>query len=347
MAVTVTHVVNGPANPNASSDCFDVLRWLTCLCVHDDTRVVSGQHICCGWDLPAAYATYITALYNETGKYPALLGADLAYGNWSAEGQNSTLIDYWDNGGLIMLSWHAYNPWTGNGLEWTGGTANDTSMNGGDFSDLYTSGDAYDMWHADMEKKADWLDELQDAGVVVLWRPFHEMNGGWFWWGQRDQTKFINNWIEMFDYFTYERELNNLLWVYAPNSDQDDIYTTAEYYYPGAGYVDIVGLDYYLTGSYDIDEIGDCGWPELKVFGKPMALTEFGPTGWYTGCGPPQHPPAIDCYEYDQLIIKAKTFCPEICFFQVWEGNYAMINQAKAQELLDDSWTITRDEVDW
>ena len=347
MAVTVTHVVNGPANPNASADCSDVLRWLTCLYIHDDTRVVSGQQGGSGGSYPDGYEIYVEGLYDETGKYPGLLGGDFGLHDWSDAGWNSTLIDFWDNGGLISMSWHAYNPWTGNGLTWTGGDESDRSMNGGDFSDLYTSGnDAYTMWHADMDKKAEWLSDLQDEGVVVLWRPFHEMNGGWFWWGDRDLTKFKKNWIHMFDYFTYEKGLNNLLWVYAPNrkpTAQDPAY-----YYPGDGYVDIVGLDYYITRWETLADIDDRGGPEMLALGKPFALTEYGPTGFLNQCGPTdEHEPPVDCYEFDTLMDDIRDHCSQTIYFLAWWMNYAIINQLNAQELMDDSWTITRDEVDW
>ncbi|NIO71488.1 MAG: hypothetical protein GTN71_21280 [Anaerolineae bacterium] len=332
-----------PANPNANADARKLLNWLVGLPQRPDKRVISGQQVCCGWDFKAAYDTYVTDLYKETGKWIALLGADYAYGIWSDPGQNSTLIEHWNNGGLITLNWTAWNPWTGNGLEWTGGGSSDRNI--GDLADLYTPGnDAYDMWHADMDRKAGWLDELQDAGVVVLWRPFHEMNGCWMWWCCRDQAEFINLWRHMFDYFTYEKGLNNLLWVYAPNRLPCSY--APEYYYPGDDYVDIVGLDYYLdTGGLDL--IDERGRPELLALGKPMALTEFGPTGWYVGDDPPEHIPSINSYDYGSLMDKIQELCPEVVYFLSWGENYSLINQLGAQGLLNDPWVITRDEVDW
>jgi mannan endo-1,4-beta-mannosidase len=332
---------NHLANPNANADARKVLKWLAGL--REDKRVVCGQHICCGWDLATAYATYVTALSTEPRNYPALLGADLVYGVWSDPGQNSTLIEHWNSGGLITLSWHAYNPWTGNGLEWTGGKSGDKNI--GDLADLYTPGnDAYDMWHADMDRKAEWLDELQKAGVVVLWRPFHEMNGCWTWWACRDQTKFINLWRDMFDYFTDDKGLNNLLWVYAPS--RGPVTYAAEYYYPGDDYVDIVGLDYYLYEN-TLEPIHERGWPELKALGKPMALTEFGPSGWSCGVGNPELEPPPNCYDYGSLMDEIEAHCPEAVYFLPWWMNWAIVNQNNAQGLVNDSRVITRGAVDW
>lgn len=75
------------------------------------------------------------------------------------------------------------------------------------------------------------------------------MNGTWFWWGARDKTKFINLWKYMYNYFTYTKGLNNLLWVYSANwewTTAQDFYLV-DYYYPGDAYVDIVSMDYYSS----------------------------------------------------------------------------------------------------
>ena len=64
------------------------------------------------------------------------------------------------------------------------------------------------------------LKELQDAGVVVLWRPLPEMNGEWYWWGKTSHPSnaepYVNIFRDMYDYFTNVKGLNNLIWVYSP-----------------------------------------------------------------------------------------------------------------------------------
>ena len=74
---------------------------------------------------------------------------------------------------------------------------------------LITPGTATNRaWMAELDKVADGLAELRDAGVVVLWRPFHEMTFiETFWWDSGahpgDPEPFINMWRYLFDYFTY------------------------------------------------------------------------------------------------------------------------------------------------
>jgi mannan endo-1,4-beta-mannosidase len=62
---------------------------------------------------------------------------------------------------------------------------------------------------------ADYLKQLADARVPVLWRPLHEIDGSWFWWTDAETPENTAAlWRLMFDYFVNERELHNLIWVY-------------------------------------------------------------------------------------------------------------------------------------
>jgi len=105
---------------------------------------------------------------------------------------------------------------------------------------LDPSSETHVRWLQELDQIADGLQQLKDAGVVVLWRPLHEMNGNWFWWGGKDPATFIKLWRQMFDYLTKTKGLDNLLWVYSPGSSGK-----IAAYYPGDRYVDLAGLDTY------------------------------------------------------------------------------------------------------
>ena len=82
--------------------------------------------------------------------------------------------------------------------------------------------------------------------TVTFFRPLHESNGAWFWWGQQDPAEFAALWQGMFRYLTDTKGLHNLLWVYSANRNFDG---TREMdparYYPGHDYVDVLALDIY------------------------------------------------------------------------------------------------------
>lgn len=340
-----------PVNPNATAQAKQVLNWLANLPNRTNNRVISGQHAA-AWDFVNNYDKYITSVYQESGKWIALVGADYGFATWDEPGQNSKLIEHWNNGGLITLTWHAYNPWHCDGLTWCCENVDpcwqNTDNSVGNPADIYTPGNwVYERWRKDLDQKARWLTQLKNAGVVVLWRPFHEMNlKGSFWWNEFSKEEYINLWRDMFNYYTDPNgwNLNNLLWVYAANKYFPGC-EKVDYYYPGANYVDIVGLDFYPWSGESFVDINNFGYPELLALGKPFALTEFGPTGAF--CGGSGITPPNNCFDYRQLINGIRTYCPKASYFMAWSEEWAIMNQNNGTDLLNDSWVVTRDEVDW
>lgn len=120
----------------------------------------------------------------------------------------------------------------------------------------------------DLKNAAAYLKLLRDADIPVLWRPFHEAAGGWFWWG-KDAASFKSLWIAMFNYFKTEG-LDNLIWVWTTEGNDSD-------WYPGDQYVDIVGRDIYNK------ETADCVSEYTSIAGnygnKIVSLSECGTVG--------------------------------------------------------------------
>lgn len=120
----------------------------------------------------------------------------------------------------------------------------------------------------DLKNAAAYLNLLRDADIPVLWRPFHEAAGGWFWWG-KDAASFKSLWIAMFNYFKTEG-LDNLIWVWTTEGNDAD-------WYPGDQYVDIVGRDVYNK------ETADCVSEYTSIaenYGnKIVSLSECGTVG--------------------------------------------------------------------
>ncbi|QEY17013.1 MULTISPECIES: glycosyl hydrolase [unclassified Cellvibrio] len=97
----------------------------------------------------------------------------------------------------------------------------------------------YQALISDMDDIAAELKKFADADIPLLWRPLHEAEGGWFWWGASDAASLKALWQLMYQRFTEVHQLNNLIWVYtAAGSLSAD-------WYPGDAYVDIVGYDGY------------------------------------------------------------------------------------------------------
>ena len=334
------------ANPNASVAAQAVLAYLYDLPNGDENRVISGQFGAYGDGTSRATAEeQLQLIFDQSGLMPALTGMD--YQRWDINNMNDFsepngfLIDQWNAGMLVNVSWHAGNPWTG-------GTSNDwenpdteNPWDSRPVGELVVPGTpAHDRWMRMLDNIASGLQELEDAGVVVIWRPLHEMNGGWAWWHRQTPEDFSALWQHMFNYFTVEKGLDNLLWAYTPMVNNTEWDYRAMYYYPGDAYVDIVGLDKYMNIDEDPLALNTWGdYDALVETGKPFGLFEFGPLpatgqGWDTVQ-----------YDYANLIRDIKRYYPQTVLFQAWEYVWQIGRHANASGLLNDPWVIVQGEL--
>ena len=339
LAITVPAQGNQPVNPNASTATRQVLAYFHSLTTRSDKRVVSGQFLDHGTQ---ANLEEVAAVHKMTGHWLGMVGGDY-YGRgvtpdvvvpeWSEDADwtvtNPLFIDYWKHGGLVTLCLHAFNPQSEKSawMKRNGDTIN--------LADVLTPGrPGNDAWIRQLDLIATGLQELEDEGVVVLLRPFHEMNGDWFWWGSaNNRENFIKLWRHMYRYMTATKRLDNLLWVYSPGCARGDPLR----FYPGEKYVDIVGLDSYGRSPA---EIRNRGYATLTDLGKPFGLTEFGPYRQLNYAKEPRKD-----YEYGKFIRGIKESLPLCTFFVIWHQNHGLHFQQNAQQCLDHPWTVNRADL--
>jgi mannan endo-1,4-beta-mannosidase len=320
-SVALAGPASEPANINAEPGARALLKFFQSISGSPARRIVSGQFANFG---RGANLSLLASIAQKTGHWPAIIGVDYAdfrSGGLETSRPNQTAIDYWSQGGLVTISAHLYNPANTNG----GGLRD----KGVDLASLLDPGtDVHGRWMHELDLLAAGLKELDDAGVVVLWRPFHEMDGGWFWWGGQKPETFIRLWRQMFDYFTQTKGLNNLLWVYAPNQAPN-----AGFYYPGGRYVDLVGLDAY-TDFVDPRHIK--GYAELAALPKPYGFTEFGPHD-------SKNPPGD--YDFTRFLAGVRSNFPATCFFMCWNGEWSLESNVNTKQLLDDPLIVNRADL--
>ena len=127
----------------------------------------------------------------------------------------------------------------------------------------------YALLLRDIDAIAVPLRQLADAGVPVLWRPLHEAEGGWFWWGAHGPGPSVALWRLLHDRLTDHHGLHNLIWVYSATILGDPRW------YPGDDVVDVVGVDAYPSDNRDALSQMWLHWSAVAA-GKPLAVTEFG-----------------------------------------------------------------------
>lgn len=315
----------GPANANASPAARRVLAYFHELAARDrGAPILSGQFAGFGG---GANPSIMQRVHAQTGHWPALVGVDYAdfSGGYERSGlstrvPNRVAIDYWRQGGLVAVTAHMYNPSSPNG-----GGLRDRDRDA-KLSELLEEGtEVSHRWRRQLDEIATGLLELKHAGVVVLWRPFHEMNSRAFWWGKKDAVDFVRVWRHMFDDFTKTRGLDNLLWVYSPIQGAE-----VDAYYPGDDHVDIVGLDAY-TDFVDPQHIK--GYESIVARPKPFGFTEYGPGG-------PRKPPGD--YDYRRFLAGIEEHFPKTRFFMTWDANWSLASNRFTKELLSHPSVINR-----
>lgn len=259
LASTVTvHAQRKLSNPNASKEAVAVYRYIQDM---DGKKIFSGQM----WsNFSGDELVYIQT---NTGKQPAIRGMDFITQSLNnAEVQHA--IDWWKTGGIPTIMWHWGAPSKGEGFPNTKLTI--------DISRCFQVGTAeYNAFWSELKIKGDLLQTLRDANIPVLWRPFHELNGGWFWWSKGGPAQFKQLWTTMYNYFVNVRGLNNLIWVLCYDGTPDGAW------FPGNQFVDISGADTYTTSTGS--QLDMFNHADLATDGNTMPLA-------FHECGTPPSP---------------------------------------------------------
>lgn len=189
------------------------------------------------------------------GDYPAVYGWDFA-GLELGSDRNINGIPFaemrrfiregFEHGGIATLSWHAASPLDRPKGAW------DTAY--GTVAAILPGGSHHQKYRSWLNALAVYIRTLKTKKgepIPILFRPFHELTGNWFWWCRNTCTpeEFKQLWRFTFTYLTHEKKINNLLWVYNTSSN----ITTEEFFlerYPGDDVVDILSIDGYQSDEY-------------------------------------------------------------------------------------------------
>ena len=211
------------------------------------------------------YDLDVNLVHELTGKYPAIQGFD--FGSYCPcyawdDGVAGRMIE-WTNekGGICTASWHVNVPMTmadytlGEPLDFSKTTYSEKT----DFktANCMVEGTVeYEYFQLCMKNLAAELQKLQDAGVPVIFRPFHEAegnpsktddpidgSGAWFWWAKEGAVVYKQIWALLQDTLENEYGLHNLIWEQNLYAWSD---SSAEWY-SGDDRVDIVAFDKYNT----------------------------------------------------------------------------------------------------
>lgn len=258
-----------PVNGKATAEARKLLAYLYEI---DDEHTLAGQH-----NYNHELTRYTNKAQEIGGRFPAIWGTDFIWSGQQDPGQKivDEAIAQHNAGAIVTLMWHAGRPMDDPPYRWTESIQGELTAE--EWLELTTPGTSlHARWRDQVDRIAVYLKQLRDANVPVLWRPYHEMNGVWFWWGdKKGEEGYIKLWRMLFDRFVNFHQLNNLLWVWNANSPRDipkdEAFAYADYY-PGHEYVDILASDVY-NFDYEQDD-----YESLLTLaeGRVIALGEVG-----------------------------------------------------------------------
>ncbi|MCB0742835.1 MAG: beta-mannosidase [Ignavibacteriae bacterium] len=245
-----------------------------------NTKIIFGHHHATAYGIGWENEKDRSDVKDAVGAYPGLIGWDFA--DFSLIGDKryfqlqSLIVEAHEKGIINTFAWHYDNPITGKNFY-------DTTIV---VKHLLPGGTHNKTYNNKLDIIANFTKHLvgNDGKVIpIIFRPFHEMDGNWFWWGKNFCTpeEFVALWQYTVEYLRDYRNVKNILFAFSPDRN---FYSENDYKerYPGDEYVDILGMDNY----YDFDPDGD-GLEgiksKLKILtkiakqsGKVAAFTETG-----------------------------------------------------------------------
>jgi mannan endo-1,4-beta-mannosidase len=259
-----------PVTPNPSPEAVDLLRYLYNI---SGKHTLTGQHCA-----PLVGSTRLAGVHKHIGHYPAVFGQDFGFsaaGTWDGINFRQQIVDEsirrHHEGFIITLMWHAVRPIEDEPVVFEESVQGNLSNQ--EWNDLITPGtEINERWKSQVDVIAWFLKQLREAAVPVLWRPYHEMNGDWFWWGKKEgESGYKKLYRMLFERLVDFHGLNNLIWVFNANEVRENVDPYPKYF-PGEGLVDILATDVYRGGFAQSD------YEQLLALAgdKPIALGEVG-----------------------------------------------------------------------
>lgn len=235
-----------------------------------------------------------------TGSHPAVIGVDFSGLSGrpaneiekTKEALRKNITETYDRGGITTVSWHFSNPASGGGFYWK------DSVSVPAVRLLIPGGSHHEQYKtilAGIASLAHSLKGKDGKTVPVIFRPYHEFDGNWFWWGRAHCTpdEFKTLWRFTVTYLRDSLQVHNFIYAFSPDCT---FRSTAEFLerYPGDEWVDMVGMDNYADFGRDRYDL-DAGVKKLRIVsdyakkaGKLAAFTETGLESipnqtWWTG----------------------------------------------------------------
>ncbi len=256
------------------------------------------------------------------GSHPAVIGIDFSGFSGRTPEQikkakdelRKNVVDTYNRGGVTTVAWHFSNPVSGGGFYWK------DSVSLPAVKYIIPGGQAHEEYKNILAGIGEWAHSIKGKDgelVPLIFRPYHEFDGEWFWWGAAHCSKeeFISLWRFTVSYLRDSLQVHNFIYAFTPDNRFNSETEFLERY-PGDAWVDMVGMDNY--GDMGRDRYApETAARKLKIVsdyavkaGKLAAFTETGlesipnPT-WWT----------------ETLLTTMRAHNMQLCYVLVWRND--------------------------
>ncbi len=326
---------------NSKEELLEIYKYAT-----KTNQTLYGEHLGGGYYSIEELESTIRA---DVGDGPAIISYDMlsVYIGTSTRSDTSRIIcealEFASRGGIITTGCHWQNPnEQGRFLEvkqWDGTYKLQDSIHQGSvgskelWDSLFIDGTEYNKsWKAQLDCNAEIYQAFKDLGLPVTFRPMHEANGEWFWWGMKSyltSEDLREMWLYVRSYYD-ELELDNILWIYAPNYGSVESVIS---YYPGDDKCDLIGMDWY--GIDPLEERSD--FRALLSYGKPTGFSEWGLPGNLQLKTKEETAKFFNNYNLVNLIKAAKAGGVTITFIEAFSGYFGATTWLEYSEVLNET----------
>ena len=252
------------SNKNSTPETIRLYDYLLATYQHG---IITGQQESTWMDGGADYE--VNYIHDVTGKYPAIRGFDFI--NDDFDGCVERAMAWAERGGIVTICWHCSSALDG------GYDDSKVALSQAGWDAILTQGTPENIAFLNaMDKAGNALKRLQDAGIPVIWRPYHECDGSWFWWSLQGGEYFKRLWIMSYEHFVNDLHLNNLIWMLGFSHIEDIYEGRMEEFFPGNEYFDIIGADSYSVWVNGAEETLYNACHALVGDSKPIAFHETG-----------------------------------------------------------------------
>lgn len=273
------------------------------LALHRSLDRLRADHVLYGHEDDLAYGVLWRGepgrsdVLESAGSYPAVYGWDVGWIEHDStanldkvdfEEMRGHIRDGYERGGVITISWHADNPVTG-GNSWDNVPTVAQILPGGAHHERFVT------WLDRLGAFLGSLEDSQGRPIPVIFRPWHEHTGSWFWWSASltEGDEYVRLWRFTVRHLRDTLGLHNLLYAYSPSNTNFEARWQS---YPGDEWVDVLGIDEYFGYADEgeraqaLEDFADriaATVGDAEALGKIPAITETGleamaDTSWFT-----------------------------------------------------------------